>query len=256
MSPVRVVTSIFHDNQQNAATVSEEFIRSFVELMVEKKDTNAPPPRYLMFLREITMPEGRHNMRNQTLVLMALIEKEETLLLMNTPAEMTERDALIQAALEHNEPLDGPVVESTRRLRYHAELIHLLGNCTYGPNTVTETAVREMLPMKVLLQHLVITTLPLPLRRGYLFIFTEAYLITGRPVKRLLLMPQVLRLLELLLVDLTNTELFDKGSGMQYIFKCVIPTIGGFVEYYCALRAPVRPPRGCLLYTSDAADDM
>ena len=46
--------------------------------------------------------------------------------------------------------------------------------------------VRELVPLTDLMRHLILPDLPLPLRSDYLYIFTEAYLLTDRPVKWLM----------------------------------------------------------------------
>ncbi len=92
ITPTGCINACFKDNRTVCAQVTEDTVRQFVRLAAQEK-----APRFLRFLRMITMPNDQVIKRNQMMVLQALAEKEAALLLYNDPQEQAERKELIEA---------------------------------------------------------------------------------------------------------------------------------------------------------------
>jgi hypothetical protein len=123
-------------------------------------------PRILR--RSLMRPGGRPIKRNQNLVVNCLNEKGTALVFYTGGAGRARRDALVEAG-SHRHPHG--------EIRYHMELMALLGEAVMGQCAATERQVQEMLPIDELLQLLLHATvvLPLELRAHYLQILQEAY---------------------------------------------------------------------------------
>jgi hypothetical protein len=97
------------------------------------------------FLRSLMRPGGRPIKRNQNLVVNCLNEKGTALVFYTGAAGRARRDALVVAG-SHRHPHG--------EIRYHMELMALLGEAVMGQSAATERQVQEMLPIDELLQLL------------------------------------------------------------------------------------------------------
>ena len=93
----------------------------------------------------------------------------------------------------------------------------------------------EILPLSDLLKQLLAPKLPLILRMGYLRVFTEGYVDTGRPARGLLDAWEMPLILKQLKSDLSDKSLYSVDSALQpngrkYIYQHVVPTVGAFIK--------------------------
>ena len=116
-------------------------------------------------------------------VLLALLEKEDALLLYDDPAGRQERAKLIQAN-DHKEHPRGLLV-------YHIELLGLLAQCAAGKPGMLEMRVRDLLPLQEVVTNLMLPELTLHLRAAYLAILDQAWLDTDKPIRGLGVGPEL-----------------------------------------------------------------
>lgn len=150
ISPTGCINAVCQYNRNACMKMSAETINHFARLAGEDL-----APRYLRFLRMITAPQGKAIKRNQDLVVTALAQCEEALLLYSGPAD-AERAQLI---------LDNDHLTNPRgKLVYHMELIGLLASIVAGKNQVAEAIVRDVMPLDELVQQQVESGLCRPRR--------------------------------------------------------------------------------------------
>lgn len=169
ISPTGVINSIFQDNRSVCAQVQEDTVRLFVSLSAEQH-----APRFMRFLRMVVGPNGRTIVRNATLVLQLLVEKDEALLLFNSKEGIRKRATLIKN--------NDDVVNPRGELVYHMELLDLLASCASGREVQHAASLRIILPLNDLTTHISLTELPKNLLMSYLTILDNAWLDTSRVI--------------------------------------------------------------------------
>ena len=162
-SPTCCINTILQDNREACEKVTIETIRHFVHLAAKNKK-----PRFLRFLRMIIRPNGVVLPGNQQMVVEALAENRDSLLLFNNVKGVEEREALIRE--------NDHIVHNDGRLSYHIELITLLGGICDGNNPNVISTVSEMLSLSDIHGHLLRPTLPKTLHSAYLSVLDMAYL--------------------------------------------------------------------------------
>ena len=126
ISPTDCIDTVCKDNRAACMKVSAETVRHFSALAAQHQ-----APRYLRFLRGIMNPMGKAISRNQDMVVSALTENSNALLLFLGPEGMLERQQLIDANSLATQPRG--------KLAYHTELISLLATAVEGKNPAVST---------------------------------------------------------------------------------------------------------------------
>jgi hypothetical protein len=244
ISPTGCVNAIVKDNRTVCAQIEDSSVRQFVKMAALEH-----APRFLRFLKNLMCPCGQPIKRNQKFVLDALAEKEAALVLFNDEAGRRKRADLI-AKGDH-------IVNPRGILMYHVELIGLLGISVVGTYAAAEIAVRELLPLDDLVEHLLSENLPTMLKANYMLVFCEAYLVTQRVCRDLQECDELPLLIEMLanevgsfVDDVLPTAAFEDEDEIElarYIIGVVVPTLTAyFSKHYAAEVLGEHDPKEAL----------
>jgi hypothetical protein len=155
------------NNREACTKITMQTVRHVVDIAGREHD-----PSHLRFLHMIVAPEGSMIKGNQDLVIEALADCKDALILFNGPAGQMERARLI-AENDH-------IHNRAGELAYHMELIALLASVCMGDNQIVKSIVREMLSLSDIVQVLAFPDSPVQLRSVYLSLLHHSFIETSR----------------------------------------------------------------------------
>lgn len=263
ISPTECIIAICDGNRDACTKVPPEMVRDFAKLAGR---TNKP--RFLRFLRKIMVPGGNAAStikRNQQLVVSALVDTREALVLFNDAAGKAERAAMIERNDLEREPRG--------KFVYHIELIAMLASMAVSDrpeDQEVKSFVRDIISLKDVIVHLTVPSLSLddephilaamlPLRANFLAMFKAVFIEAAghtlvKPLPQLAGPEALATLLEELsrvLTDFTGRRLGETSltdfredeqaaKELAFVHDSVLVTLAAFFKSEHMLKAAIE----------------
>uniref|UniRef100_A0A6A7G5P7 Inositol 1,4,5-trisphosphate receptor n=5 Tax=Hirondellea gigas TaxID=1518452 RepID=A0A6A7G5P7_9CRUS len=222
----KTICSIFKDNHVLCSEVNETVIQHFVQSI----ETQGRHVQYLKFLQTIVKAEGHFIRRSQDVVMQALLNAEEDVLVFyNDKASF---NAFVEMMITERNKMD---LDEGSQLRYHIELVRLLACCTEGKNASTEIKCQSLLPLDDIVNMVDHPDCIPEVKEAYINFLNHCYIDTEVEMKEIYNSHHIWSLFEKsFLVDMGRvaTATPDRRNSdkalEQYVVNCLMTIISTF----------------------------